>query len=557
MRASVGRSFLIALLLFAAGRAAPPWIESVAVEGTKRVLPLETRTGQALDPEQIAEDVRRLWKSDWFDDIRVETADTETGTAVTFRVVERPKFLLRRVRYEPGTFHRKTKTQPGAVLDSKIARRMAAKLENSLVAEGHADAEVRPEIVPVEGRQADLLLRVSAGKKYKIREARFSGDLGLPQRDLERALEATRSRRLRRPPYSEAALNSDLQRLGSLYISRGYLRAAVTVQDVKFDGEDVAVHYHADAGPQYEVRQVTLAETGEAVAFQEVCRCLMGLERESEEKGELDFKARLETEPAADPGNAVVMTALIDRWPAYTVARLDFRGHRAFGDLTLRRAMELEEGEPFNRGQLRKSLAKLNRLGILEPVTEGAVEIHAEPNEREVRLTIHVNEQSRGRWLISGPAGPARLGGALLGSISTRLPGWGSGLLEASTYFLSFQAQAFSPPIWKLLGVTANRPVLMWVSLGRPYLPGQGLQSGFWWSPQFGWRLTAASYGTSQLRHGLAEPLLAGAPPAPVLPVAVEWKSGAASGMLLCETPRSRWTWLKGAGSAALNLLMF
>ncbi len=94
-----GTIFLLALLLCPALRAADgPFIQALQIRGSGRPVEIETHAGQTLDRARIARDVRRLWATGWFEDIRVETSETPEGIQVVFTLVEKPRLYLRRVR---------------------------------------------------------------------------------------------------------------------------------------------------------------------------------------------------------------------------------------------------------------------------------------------------------------------------------------------------------------------------------------------------------------------------------------------------------------------------
>jgi hypothetical protein len=102
----------------------------------------------------------------------------------------------------------------------------------------------------------DLLLRVNAGRRYRIQQVRFSGAPGLEASELKQALRATRVRRALglwklRPAFSDAVVNSDLARLKSLFLARGYFDARVAISSVEYAGERVTVTYSVQSGPQY------------------------------------------------------------------------------------------------------------------------------------------------------------------------------------------------------------------------------------------------------------------------------------------------------------------
>ncbi|HYM09768.1 MAG TPA: POTRA domain-containing protein, partial [Bryobacterales bacterium] len=243
--------------------------------------------------------------------------------------------------------------------------------------------------------------------------------------------------------------------------------------------------------------------------------------------------------------------------PVYTVGRIEFRGNHSFSDATLRRAMLLEEGDPFDRDRLRRSLARLNRLGFFEPLTENDVAMERAPGERRVDLTLSLRQQPRGRWSLSGSIIPFGQDIFPEAGISSRLPGWGRGVLEASTYYAAFSVFGIPSPILRALPHAAPARALPLISLGRPYLPGQAWLSGFSLSPQLGRQGSLATYGMIHADQAIRSVLLPDHPPAPPLEVPIKRAGGAAtSGPLTCEARPPRLGWLRSAGALAADWLL-
>src|SRR5262249_19546602 len=185
--------------------------------------------------------------------------------------------------------------------------------------------------------------------------------------------------------------------------------------------------------------------------------------------------------------------------------------HQRINESTLRGAMYLQERSLFDVGKLRASLAALNRSGLFEPLTLRDVEIMKNPDALTADLTIVVREPPRRRWSLNGPVGPSAFG-FLEARVSSRLPPWGRGLFEASTYYLTFSLTGFSNPLIRLLPIRIgpSRPAVL--VLERPYLPGQPLFSGFALSPQLSSRRLLAGYGLTHLERA-AQGALTGEPP--------------------------------------------
>ena len=88
-------------------------INRLEIAGTQRRLHLETQVGDTLDRARISREVHRLWSSGWFDDIRVEATPEQGGVGLAFYLVEKPRYVLRRVELKPSTTTLAVKIKPG------------------------------------------------------------------------------------------------------------------------------------------------------------------------------------------------------------------------------------------------------------------------------------------------------------------------------------------------------------------------------------------------------------------------------------------------------------
>ncbi len=581
---------LVLLFLCAAVHAQDgTFIQELRLQGTARPVALETHAGQTLDRARIARDVEHLWRTGWFSDVRVETEDLSDGVRVVFTVTEEQPLRLRRVVFEPGDAKQEVRLEPATQLDESLAHRVAAALQRSYARQGYADARVDPEILPVGYPEADLLLRVDRGPRYRVERVEFGGPDDLPVDALRETLQATRVRRVfpgipglwrgwySHPDFSQDAVDADLARLHSWLLARGYFDAQVGLADVQFDGERAVVSLSVRPGRRYFVRGIDVVELpprGE-LAFDSLdartlCRRLESFQQAAEREGRVDFSPVLEIRPLAEPpwapawntgaekSESVHLTLRLEAGTRYTLGRIEFTGNHAFSDSTLRRALTLAEGELFDLGELRRSLVRLNRLGFLQPLTENDVRARRDPERSRIHLTLAVKEKPRGQWLLSGPFGPTDAGGPFQFLIGSRLPVWGVGALELSTYYATLNLYAFLPAQLDVLGLGGKAGLSPLLAVQRPYLPGQGWQSGFTLSPQLGWKQTLRRYALEQAR-GRGREFLEGKPAAAGRAIPVRWQSQDASaepsppvGALLCEPDPPRYAWLRTAGQTAL-----
>ena len=269
-----------------------------------------------------------------------------------------------------------------------------------------------------------------------------------------------------------------------------------------------------------------------------VCLSLLESRRIAESEGRLDFSAIVE----AGPEQASELTARVDMGPPYSVGRITFSGHHTVNDSTLRRAMTLRERDLFDVGKLRNSLSRINRLGIFEPLTLADLTITRWKDGATADVTIPLRERRRRSWLLSGPLIPGM--GWLQASVASRLPPWGRGIFEASTYVVRLNLLGFVTPFAKVFPLV----------LERPPLPGQEWLSGFAVSPGLSPQQMLAYYGRAQLTRG-AHAVLAPEMEEPLV-ISVPSSGEPAERALVCTPPRPRLWWLRRGVLQAIDLTL-
>jgi outer membrane protein assembly factor BamA len=549
MRIAVLCFLLSTTSLFAedASTSSVPLIESVTLSGTHLKVDFATQVGHPYDAAAIDQDLHRLWNTGRFDDIRVERSES----AIVFHVVENPRLRLRKLVIEPSTTGLQLALPEGTPVDEVSAHAVILEARKQLIARGYVDPQLDYNLLPVTGRTVDLRLTVNPGERVRVREVQFSGDPGLSSRELSGALNALHVRRIFRwrllPAYNREAVEADLARVRSLYMSKGYFDASVRLDDTERQPDGAHVRIFVESGLRYQVRKLTIDG---AAATTSVCTCLLAARREAQRQGILDFTATLHVQPA-DANHSVDLSATTERGQPYRLGRIDFIGNRRYSDATLRRNLLLDEGQLLDELQLRKSVDRLNRSNLFEPITEKNVAVRTNEASGIAEVTVRLIERKRGAWNLSGPVGPASLAGPLQASISSRLPPWGAGLFELSTYTASVSMFAFAHPILPLLAIGNKHPLLPILALARPFSPAYGWKSGFSIAPQLGWRASALSYAIVQAQQRLLPALAGDRGLVSQLPVTVE-RPGSES-VLFCEQPKPRFANLRNVASLTVR----
>jgi outer membrane protein insertion porin family len=527
-------------------------ISSVRILGAPAAFALETHAGDLGDSSKVQRDVKALCNWQRCSDVRVEaTADGADGADVglVFKVQGRHAWRVEKIRVDPPTPGINLGIASGEELDMQAAQQVARGVRRQLESSGFPDAAVDARLLPAGTGKADLRIHIDKGQQLDIAGVSFSGDLGMKPSKVRKALRTTKAKTMIPglwrilPGYSWEAAQSDAANVRSFYYTHGYFDADVKVDRVDFGNGKARIAYGIESGPRYQMRAFPSTAA--------LCRELFAERRSAERSGVLDFSARLDIRNA-DAQNRVDATVALERGPAYHVGRIEFRGNRLVNDATVRRALLIDEGALLDETLLRRSLAQLNQTGFFEPLGENNAVVNTPPGSDRADVTIWLKEKKKRNWYLSGPVGPMSIAGPLEFAIGSRLPPWGRGLLELSTYTVSAHFMFFAKPLSTLLPFLPNRRFLPLLTIQRPVLPGGQIWSGFTIAPQLGWQGMLAGYGMSQTRGLLRRVFESPRALTTVLPVTIA-KEGSDVGIMNCAVPRTKFDRVRQIGRAATN----
>lgn len=278
--------------------------------------------------------------------------------------------------------------------------------------------------------------------------------------------------------------------------------------------------------------------TGES-AIDELCACLLEARQIAESQGRINFSAEV-AYAGGDP--PVDVSARIWMGSAHAVGRIMFAGHSSVNDSTLRRAMLIYERDLFDVVKLRRSLARINAIGLFEPLTIADVVVARHDDGVTADVTIPLRERRRRWWSLSGPLIPGL--GPLQASIASRLPPWGRGVLDASTYVVRLNLLGFVLPIAKAAPLVLERPIV----------PGQEWLSGFALPSDLSPRAMLMHYGRTQLARGVEAVLDERKTDSMVVPITFGSKPD--DDQLVCDPRKPRLWWLRRGGAVAADLAL-
>src|SRR5262245_55449493 len=302
----------------------PKPVGSVELLGGAPGITLETQEGQPRDNAKLRNDLKSLYRTGRFSDVHVETNERDEAIDVVFRLQPKHTLRLRRIEVKPPTAGIDLQYQPGSRIDLQGAQQIGEKVRQQLEASGHPFVSVDAVLLPRNGGEADLEVRIDEGRQVDIKNVTLTGDLGEPGAKARKALKWTTSKTMIPripgiwngwhilPGYSDNAVQYDAANLRSFYFARGYFDAMVRADTVNLTNPKTTVKYDIQAGPRYAIREFRLLgaagertiapRTGDMFPVREACNTLLDERRAAERAGVLDFSARIEVRDLPERG---------------------------------------------------------------------------------------------------------------------------------------------------------------------------------------------------------------------------------------------------------------
>lgn len=419
---------LLGLLSLSTARAFSPFVvEDIRVEGLQRISAgtifsyLPVKVGETMDNERAAASIRALFKTAFFENVRLQ----RDGDVLIVLVRERPAIATITFSGNKDIETDKLKESlksvglaEGRVYDKAILSRVEQELNRQYFSRGKYAVKIETIVTPLERNRVGIAVDIAEGKAARIKELRIVGNKAFTDKELTKRFELSSSGWLsfftRDDQYSKPKLAADLETLRSYYLDRGYLNFAINSTQVSLtpNKQDVYVTINIEEGDQYTVKDVLLG--GDMVVPEEELRPLIPIQ-----PGEI-FSRRKVTDASnfindrlGNDGYAfanvnaipdldeetkeVTLTFFVDPGKRVYVRQVNFSGNRKTRDEVLRREMRQMEAAPYDDEKVKLSQTRLRRLGYFESVD---VETPAVPGTAdEVDMDVKVEEKASGNIL--------------------------------------------------------------------------------------------------------------------------------------------------------------
>lgn len=402
-------------------------VASIAPEGNERIdagailQKISTKPGDLYDPSTLRQDLKTVFALGYFDNVEIESTDSEAGKKVVFRVKEKP--LISSVVITGADEIKEEDVRDAAgitansILNPYKVNEAVQKIKELYKSKGYYNTEVNAEINTGNDGRAEVRFAIGEGEKITVEEIAFTGNTSFSEGDLRGVIQ-TSTHKWWISWLTDAGvlkmdiLRQDAERIVNFYQNHGFVDAKVGEPMVEQKEESLYVTFPIDEGARYKVGTVDIE--GDMIKSKE--ELLAGLKIRDEEylnRQVLRDDITHLTDIYAEKGYAfadvntkinkseehkrIDVTLRVTKGSLAYINRVEVKGNTRTRDNVIRRDLKVEEGGQFNSKAIRTSTQKLNRLGFFEEVT-----VTPKPTmvENQMDVVVDVKEKSTGQFSI-------------------------------------------------------------------------------------------------------------------------------------------------------------
>ena len=394
----------------AENEAAPNLITKIEVRGNQIINTtiilnkLKSKEGIPLAQETVNQDIKRLYSTGFFQDIKIEVVEEQGGFRLIVVVDEKPvvrQIIIEGAKiFKPEKLRKEINLVEGQILDPKVINEGVLAIKKKYVDKGFKFAEVRSESnVNEDTKEATVYILINEGEKYKIKDVRLDGVKSFKYKAVRKKIKTKKSGLFSRGVFKEDKFKEDLERVRTFYQENGFLDVKLEPEFIYDDKEKkMVIVVHVEEGNQYLTGEVKI-EGNLLFPQSEIWQSLAmlpgtvysqkGLIDEVEavrkyyfERGYIDVRILPETTLNQKTGKVDILYKITEG-DLYFVDKVKIRGNTKTKDIVIRRELRIRPGDRFDGAKLERSKERLQNLGYFEDINYDT-EPGSEPNKRDI-----------------------------------------------------------------------------------------------------------------------------------------------------------------------------
>ncbi|MFC1807364.1 outer membrane protein assembly factor BamA [Candidatus Omnitrophota bacterium] len=396
-------------------------IEENKIVSTNNILSkIKLKTGDIFSQKAVNEDIKRLYATGFFTDVTAQIEDYEGGIRLIFSVLEKSvveKIIFKGNEiYKEGKLAKVIETKEGDVLNKRRLSEDLKKIKAFYKKKGFPLVEADYDInLDAGANKAKVLIIIDEKKRYRIKNIRFEGNEGFPDKRLLKLLSTRVDALFTSGFLDESTLEQDMDRIGAFYKTQGYIDADASYQiEYGQDEKRIDILITVEEGDQYFVGALDLVgnlvitskqinkelrmKTGDSYNPDNLRFDVMGIQTLYFDKGYMSCKVRPATKLDSQAKTISISYGIAEGSVSY-VNDIRVTGNTKTKDLVIRRELRLYPGEQFDGKKLKRSKERLYNLGFFDEVI-----FNTEPTQTDDKrdLVVSVKEAKTGELSFGG-----------------------------------------------------------------------------------------------------------------------------------------------------------
>lgn len=395
-------------------------IARIFIIGNERIEPdairavIEAREGALFSEEGISSDLRRIYATNYFKDVKVDVEESEKGKIVKFIVEEKPS--IQSIEFK-GLSAKKEEDlleilgyRLYSIVDTRKVLASVENIKEEYRKDGYYNAEISHEIRDIDSKRVSIRYNVKEKNRIYIEEIAFVGNDNIDRKELL-DLMTTREKGFfywltDSGILKQDDLRQDVNKLVAYYHNNGYIKAQVSDPEVTVKQDRLIVTITIEEGPQYKMDKISfsgdLIRPVEEIAEQVTIKTGDVFNRDVIQK---DMQAI--SKMYASQGYAYAFVAPLIQENNDTLSvdieykitknrlvyfeRIDITGNTKTRENVIRRELKVHEGDLFSAENISLSLLNLQRLGYFEDMD---ISQSRGSSEDKMNIKIDLKEQS-------------------------------------------------------------------------------------------------------------------------------------------------------------------
>lgn len=382
---------------------------------------IQTKQGLTLKQQTVNEDIKRLYATGFFEDVKLEVEELPEGYRLIVEVDEKP--IIKQITFEGVTSFKEDKLRKtlgvieGQILDRKAVKKGEEEIRKLYANKGFRFVDLRVAVnMDPQTKESVITIKVFEGKKFKITKISFEGVKAFKSKQLKKLMKTKTKKWFLFGTFKEDDFEKDLEKISFFYQKEGYLDVKVLPEfEYNKDKNTIEILIRIEEGRRYLAGEIkfkgnTLFPESElwqqlemlpGLTYSQfyVAQDIEKIRQFYANEGYIEARVVPDVKLNRDSGK-VDITYEIQEGELYFVEKVQIRGNTKTRDKVIRRELRIRPGERFDGKKIEKSKERLQNLNYFEEITYDTEPTDAGSNRKD--LIFRVKEKRTGELSFGG-----------------------------------------------------------------------------------------------------------------------------------------------------------